>query len=65
MTHSEEQLISIINKAKACIECEEDIKIDDEIVEKIFYEKLGNSSNMDNVINTSFVKRKEFTYGNI
>lgn len=64
MTQSEEQLISIINKAKACIECEEDIKIDDEVVEKIFYEKLG-SSNRDGIIDTSFVKRKEFTYGNI
>ena len=63
MTQSEEQLISIINKAKACIECEEDIKIDDEIVEKIFYEKLGSS--MDSIIDSSFVKRKEFTYGKI
>lgn len=65
MTQKEKQLISIIKKAKACIECEEDIIVDDDIVQKIFYEKVSKSSDIDNINNTSTEKRKELTYGNI
>lgn len=65
MTEKEQKIISIIKQAKANLECEEDIKIDDKIVEKIFYEKIKKEESLINITDTSYVKRKEFSNGNI
>ena len=65
MTEEEQKIISIIKQAKANLECEEDIKIDDKIVEKIFYEKIKKEESLINITDTSYVKRKEFSNGNI
>ena len=65
MTEKEQMIISIIKQAKANLECEEDIKIDDKIVEKIFYEKIKKEESLINITDTSYVKRKEFSNGNI
>ena len=65
MTEKEQKIISIIKQAKANLECEEDIKIDDKIVEKIFYEKIKKEESLINIKDTSYVKRKEFSNGNI
>ena len=65
MTEKEQKIISIIKQAKANLECEEDIKIDDKIVEKIFYEKIKKEESLINITDTSYVKRKEFLGGNI
>lgn len=61
MTEKEQKIISIIKQAKANLECEEDIKIDDKIVEKIFYEKIKKEESLINITDTSYVKRKEFS----
>ena len=61
MTEEEQKIISIIKQAKANLECEEDIKIDDKIVEKIFYEKIKKEESLINITDTSYVKRKEFS----
>ena len=65
MTEKEQKVISIIKQAKANLECEEDIKIEDKIVEKIFYEKIRKEVSVIDVTDTSYVKRKEFSNGNI
>lgn len=65
MTEKEQKIISIIKQAKANLECEEDIKVSDKIVEKIFYEKIKKEESLINVTDTSYVKRKEFLGGNI
>ena len=65
MTEKEQKIISIIKQAKANLECEEDIKIDDKILEKIFYEKIKKEESLINITDTSYVKRKEFSNGNI
>ena len=65
MTEKEQKVISIIKQAKANLECEEDIKIENKIVEKIFYEKIRKEVSVINVTDTSYVKRKEFSNGNI
>ena len=65
MTEKEQKIISIIKQAKANLECEEDIKIDDKIVEKIFYEKIKKEESLINITDTSYVKRKEFLSGNV
>ena len=65
MTEKEQKIISIIKQAKANLECEEDIKIDDKIVEKIFYDKIKKEESLINITDTSYVKRKEFSNGNI
>ena len=65
MTEEEQKIISIIKQAKANLECEEDIKIDDKIVEKIFYEKIKKEESLINITDTSYVKRKEFLSGNV
>lgn len=65
MTEEEQKVISIIKQAKANLECEEDIKVNDKIVEKIFYEKIKKEESLINITDTSYVKRKEFLGGNI
>ena len=65
MTEEEQKVISIIKQAKANLECEEDIKVSDKIVEKIFYEKIKKEESLINITDTSYVKRKEFSNGNI
>lgn len=65
MTEKEQKIISIIKQAKANLECEEDIKVSDKIVEKIFYEKIKKEESLINITDTSYVKRKEFLGGNI
>lgn len=65
MTEKEQKIISIIKQAKANLECEEDIKVSDKIVEKIFYEKIKKEESLINITDTSYVKRKEFSNGNI
>jgi len=65
MTEKEQKIISIIKQAKANLECEEDIKVDDKIVEKIFYEKIRKEVSVINVTDTSYVKRKGISNGNL
>lgn len=65
MTEKEQKIISIIKQAKANLECEEDIKVNDKIVEKLFYEKMKKEESLINITDTSYVKRKEFSNGNI
>lgn len=62
MTEKEQKIISIIKQAKANLECEEDIEVNSKIIEKIFYEKIEKQ---EFISDTSYVKRKEISNGNL